>query len=496
MHRRPSVALALVLSLLALPAAAQEASTEVPAPPEPAPFDLDARISEGPPMTADRAAQRASETAPTMEQARALRDAAEASVARARAMMLPRLDLSARYTHIDGFPDGSIGVGADPAALAAARMLAQSVSDPAARALWLNNIDSQASAGSVTISIPRDQIAFSARLTWPVSDLFFAVFPAVDAAQAGARARGHQLAAADWQVQLQAREAFYQLARARGALAVAEEARHQAVAQQAQIDSAVRAGFLTDADGLAAAARVASADQAIASARAGVILTDAALRTLIGEEDGEPYGIAEPIEADGEPAEGGVPELTQRALAQRHELEALRESLAAQQSAARAQDATGYPHVALYAGADLANPNRYQIPPTAEFTPSWEVGAMLTWSPNDALNAYHRGQELGFEQAATEAQIEQLERGVRLEVRRAHAELTAAHEGLLAARAALRAAEAAYASRLAQLRAGEGTTADVFAAEGMVNGARLSELDATVQVRLASTHLGYAVGEP
>jgi hypothetical protein len=30
----------------------------------------------------------------------------------------------------------------------------------------------------------------------------------------------------------------------------------------------------------------------------------------------------------------------------------------------------------------------------------------------------------------------------------------------------------------------------------MVNAARLSELDATVSVRLASTHLDYAVGEP
>jgi outer membrane protein TolC len=478
--------------LLGLSLAAPAAAQEVPAPPS-EPFDLSAAIAEGPPMTADRAAARAVEASPTMEQARALSRASEASVARARAAMLPRLELTARYTRVGGFPDGQIDIGTDPEALEAARMLADRVEDPAARVLWQGSIDQQAN-GTATISVPRDQIAFGARLTWPVSDLFFAMMPALDSAEAGARAREHQVEASRAQVRLRAREAFYQLARARGGLAVATEARRQAEAQRAQIEAAVRAGLLTEADRLAAEARVASTGQAVATARAGVEVADAALRSLIGDDDGPVYGVAEPVTGETEAELESVAAATERALVRRAELSALRESLSAQRAAGRASDASGLPHVALYAGADYASPNRYVIPPSSDLQPSWEVGAVLTWSPNDTLNAVHQGEELGAQAAATEARIEQLERGVRLEVRQAHAQVRAARESLAAAVAAREAAEAAYESRLAQLRAGQATTADLFAAEGQLNRARLAELDAAVGLRLARAQLDHATG--
>ena len=64
-----------------------------------------------------------------------------------------------------------------------------------------------------------------------------------------------------------------------------------------------------------------------------------------------------------------------------------------------------------------------------------------------------------------------------------------------AARTAREAAEAAYESRLAQLRAGHATTAELFAAEGQLNAARFAELDAAVQLQLARTQLDYAIGD-
>jgi len=103
-------------------------------------------------MTAERAAARALAASPSMEEARALSRAAEASVARARAAMLPRLELSATYQHIDGFPDGEIAIGGDPAALEAARMLAERVSDPAARTLWLGSLEQQGRGARGTAS--------------------------------------------------------------------------------------------------------------------------------------------------------------------------------------------------------------------------------------------------------------------------------------------------------------------------------------------------------
>ncbi|HJL15937.1 MAG TPA: TolC family protein, partial [Sandaracinaceae bacterium LLY-WYZ-13_1] len=473
--------------------AERAADGEIPAPPRDA-FELGDAIAEGPSLTAAEAARRAVDASPSLDEARALSRAAEASVARARAAMLPRLELSAQYTHLDGFPDGRIELGTDPEALAAARMLADRVSDPAARALWQGQIESQADGG-VSIEVPRDRFTFGARLTWPVSDLFFAVMPAVDAAEAGARAREHQIEAAEAQVRRSALEAYYQLARARGGLAVAEEARRQSEAQRAQIEAAVRAGLLTEANRLGAEARVASAGEAVASARAGVAIADAALRELLGDADGAPYGIADPVLDRGNGSAPSVRDANARALDQRAELRALRQSLEAQRAAGRVSDASGYPHLALFAGADVSNPSPYVIPPTAEFQPAWQVGAVLSWSPNDTLNAVHRGDELGAEAAAIESRIAQLERGVRLEVRRAHAQLAAARERLDAARAAREAAQAAYEGRLAQLRAGRATVGDLFAAEGQLHRARLAELDAAVQIRLARTHLDYATGD-
>lgn len=470
--------------LLATPAAAQSARDAQS-------FDLYAAIADGPPLTADAAAERAAARAPAIDEARALARASEASVSRARAAMLPRLELTASYVHADGFPDGRIGLGADPEALAAARMLAERVADPAARALWLGTLDQQ--QGGATIAIPRDRVAFGARVTWPASDVFFALLPALEAAEAGARARAHQLEASEALVRRSALEAYYQLARARGGLAVALEAERQAEARRAEIEAAVRAGFLTEADRLAAQARVASAAEAIASARAGVEIADAALRSLLDDADGPVYGIAEPLGEPGE-APGPLAPLVAAALRRRPELEALRARLAAQRAAGRAGDARGYPRVVLYGAADYANPNRYVIPPAQELSPSWEVGALLSWSPNDTLDAVHRGEESAAEAAAIEAQLAQLERAVRLEVRRAHAQLRAAREALVAARAAREAAEVAYESRLSQLRAGHATTADVFGAQGQLDAARLAELDAAVRVRLARAHLDYAVG--
>ncbi len=482
--RQPLLALALLLWPWSV--RAQDTTEEVPSPPHES-FDLSAAIAQGPALSAERAAELAVQEAPSLDRARLLSQAAEASVARARAAMLPRLEFTAAYQHMDGFTDGEISLAGDPAALDAARALASTITDPAARTLWLGSIDSQAN-GTATIVVPRDRIAFSARLTWPVSDLFFSVLPAIDAAEAGVQAREHERAVAERGVRRSAREAYFTLAQARGALAVTEEAQRQTQAQLAQVEAAVHAGYLTEADRLAAEARVAEIAGALSSAQAGVEIADAVLRTLLGRPAGEPFGVTL------EPVPVRDADLT-AAVDTRPEIAALRAAIDAQRSVARVEEARGYPHLALFAGADYANPNRYQIPPEPVFTPSWELGAVLSWAPNDTLSAVHRVDQLSAERAAMEAQLEQLERMVRVEVAQANARSRAARRNIEAAHVAEAAATAAYESRMAQVRAGGATIADLFAAEGQLNRARLATLDAEVALRLAATLQAYAAGE-
>lgn len=485
----------MIRLVFALFVAALALVTRARAEPSPldAPFDLAAAIASGSPMTAERAAQRAAEVAPSVEQAAAFARAAEAAVTRTRDQLLPRLELVARYVHVDGFPDGRIELGRDDEALAAGRMLAAQISDPASRALWLQSLQQPTTQ---SIKIPRDQFGLSARISWPLSDLFFSILPALRASEAGARVRRAEERARLARVRLSARESYYQLVRARGTLAVAERARLQADLSRERIDAAVRSGMRAPADGATAAARVAQAEQAVAAAEAGVDIADAALRTLLRDPDGATYGVAEVIverELPDEPRATSA--LVERARATRPELIALAESMQGQRTLARVHEAAGYPHLSVYAGGDYARPNRYVIPPNFTFRPSWEVGATLSYAPNDTLSSARRASEDRAELDALLAQRAELERALLLEVRTAYAARMRSQRTREAARAAELAATRAYEQRLAELRAGEVTLADLFVAESELNRARLDVLEAAVEQLLAHDRLAYAIGE-
>jgi outer membrane protein TolC len=277
-------------------------------------------------------------------------------------------------------------------------------------------------------------------------------------------------------------------------LAVAGEAQRTANAQLAQVQASVRAGYLTESDQLDAQARVAATGRALASAKAGVEIADAALRTILGAEDGPVFGIAEPVlDNDQAPLEA-ADVLLARALQQRPEVAGLLLTSQAQSAAIDANAASAYPHLALIAGANYANPNRYVIPPRERFDPSWHVGAALTWSPNDAVISSHTVSNLEGQAEATRAQLDELRRGLTLEIRRSLAQLKAAREAYNSAETSSNAAEAAYQSRLAQLNAGHSTSADLLLAETQLDQARLAILDAAIELRLARTNLNYATG--
>ncbi|HEY6881432.1 MAG TPA: TolC family protein, partial [Polyangiales bacterium] len=266
-------------------------------------------------------------------------------------------------------------------------------------------------------------------------------------------------------------------------------------ALQASIDAAVRSGLRTRADGSGAAARVAAAEQALVAAQASVDVADASLRTLLQDSDGAGYGIAESLVSSEQAALPSADVLIGRARSQRAEVLALRQAIRAQRSLAKAQHAVGYPRLAVYAGGDYAQPNRYQIPPRAVWQSSWEVGASLSYAPNDSLVALRKAREDEAHIRASEAELRELDRALVLEVRTARASLARSEQNLAATRAAEAAAQDAYQSRVAELRAGEVTLADLFASEGELNQARLNALDAVVEAGVARARLTYALGE-
>jgi len=454
-------------------------------------FDLSARLGEGErALDARDVVRMAVEHSPRVEITRVSIAAAEAGVRRATAALVPRLDLTARYAHIDGFPDGRIG-GGDPAALDAARALAMTVSDPSARALFLGTIDAQA-AGTI-IRIPRDQFGFAARLSVPLSDILLAVLPALHGAEARVRAEELRADATRRDIELAALEAYYRYAEARGVLAVATEARDRVAERVDMVSALLRGGYLTPPDQSAIEAALAQANEGMARAEGAVALARVALGVAIGDRDRALWAVESALVSLGVPS-GSIEELEERAIADRPELAALRESIRAQREVRTATEAGGYPHIGLYLAGDISNPSPRIIPPRDEFTPTWEVGATFSWSPNDLATSIVATEEIDASVARAEAEGLLIEDQVRLELRQAYEGANAARAALEAVTITLSSAEIAYEARRAQLAGGEGLLDDLEAADLRVTDARLSELRARLELGVAEARLRHAVG--
>ena len=464
-----SLSLSLLLSLsLSSVALAQDdsATMSVPAPPAanatPARFDLDAALRSGDEtLTAERASELAIARSPRIDAARSTATSAEASLRAATVALIPRLDLGARYAHVDGFPDGQF----------------------------------MTPAGALSIHIPRDQGAFTARLTVPLSDIFFAALPAMEGAEARIRAERTRVDAASSDVGLLAIEAFYRYVEARGIAAVATSARDQAAALRDQVVRYADAGILGPADRASAVARVAQAEEALARSDAAVGVSGAALSILMGTPADRRFQVVGAIPSDAPAVPGSLDTLETAALDHRPELRALRDSIVAQSRLRDAALAGGYPHIGIYGYAEESNPNPRMVPPTQTWNPAWELGATLTWSPSDTATAIFRSDDMSAQIAAAEDQMRILEDGVRLEVRQAYEELRAAGRSLDAARASAEAAEEAYRAQTAELAAGESILNDLLLADARATEARLADLRARITAHLARARLAHATGE-
>ena len=148
----------------------------------------------------------------------------------------------------------------------------------------------------------------------------------------------------------------------------------------------------------------------------------------------------------------------------------------------------------LYGYAVASNPNPRVFPQREEFLPLWELGAQVSWSPNDLATSIYRGDEISAQIERATHELELAEDGVRLEVRQAYEELRVSRRSLDAASASAAAAEEAYRARLAQLAAGEAILTDLIAADAAASAARLSDLRARLAANLASARLTRATG--
>lgn len=471
-----------------------------PAEPETAPidkFDLAAALmapSGG--LTADEAGKRARARAPQILSAKATARVSQTDVDGSWSSFIPIIDLAFQYKRVKNVPNNSPAGGSagsvDPAITQA---LLDEVTDPAAQTLLRGIV---AGVGGIDTSIfrqPLNQYLFSATAQYVVSDVFLRAWPAYKAAVSLADSQKTQVEVAASMVDLSARNAFYDYARALAQRAVDEQALKQAEAQAAQIKLFVDAGTSAQVDHMTAVARQEEARSLLAVSDGRTAITRNNLATLLGLDVAQIGGIGEPVlEQPPEPAASAA-DLLRTALERRAELRALRRLVAANEHLADAQFGTTLPQLALQASSLTSQPNPRYFPPNRDsFKNSWEVGATVSWRPNNSINGHYATEKASAQASKARADLGAQEDSVKMEVFSAYQTYKSALTVNTASQARLGAAEEAYRVRLATYRVGAGVIVDLLNADLAVSQARLALANSAIATRAALAALNRAAG--
>jgi outer membrane protein TolC len=503
-----SAVLALAATIAALPtlAAAQAAELAVPQPPDPAeaqPIDLEAFLrgeGDGRGLTAEEVARRAVDTSPSLESSRAALRQAQAGAERAMIAFFPRLEVQGRYTRLSPITNPSLfsGGGLTDDQIAAARALIAQVDDPEAAILFTGNLEAaiaeQQAFSSFSFPVILDQWNVGASLTIPVTDVFLQIWPAYEAADGFASAQRHQVRARASEVAQQAREAFYAYARARGALAVARAAAEAAELQARLIEAMVSAGTTAHVDLARVRAQVAAARVASLRAEAGMRTAETAVRTVMHDTEGRPIAIAEdllePLPAVTETRE----QLVARGVERREETLALRRMIGARTRQVDAAEGSRWPHLVLAANLLVANPNQRIFPQRSEFRETWDLSAIVSWSPNDLFTGERQADEARASRSQAEADLRTLEDGIAVQVTQAYENLHASRAAIEAAREGVEAADETLRVRTEQYRAGATVVTELVLAVNERARAQLDLVSAAIDARVAYSQLQRATG--
>lgn len=424
-------------------------------------FDLKQALrGEGESMSSERAARMAVAHSPAVKGARAALRKAQEGAARALLAVYPRLDLSGRYTRLSKVDRGEI-MGMNP-------------DDVFPQIL--------------------NQYALRAEVKYPLSDLFFSILPGYRAARGFADAQARSIEAEQQKVALSAREAFYNFARARAALVVAMAGLAQSEAHRRDVAVSVSAGVLARVELMRMDAQIATARVAVERARGGVAIARTGLGVLLGRPVPEQLAIEEDLDAPLPELRDRPEDLLAQAAKQRPEMRALAELIEANNESISASRGGRLPHLSFAAGVDYASPNQKVIPQEEKFAATWDISAVLSWSPNDLLDANRGVAEANADLEKAQADMDGLRDALQIEVTQACEEYSSARAAMEASRAGIEAAEESFRIRREQFRAGSAVATEVIDAEAELRRARLELVNASIDVRIARARLDRAVG--
>lgn len=466
--------ISLVLWLCAAAPALAQPAPRRPAPRQPAPapsaaaddmaafeHDLDALFSTGG-LTADRAAARAGGASPTVRRRSAEIDAAIAQLQAAELARVPVVSGRLSYTRLSSIPAVSLPVGPG--------------------------------MGFSIVSLQNAYLS-EAQLVVPLSDYVLRYPHLIDTARLGAEVARIDKRSSEVGAGQDARLVYYEWLRAQLQVLISKRQLVQVQTTLAQVRALTEAQRLSRADLLRVESQEAQAEQVVDQLENLARLREEQLRLQIGAAENEPLAVGEDIRAEiAVPGAAPLDQLMGTAVHQRLEFKAIDTGLKAKDSQRAAERANLFPRLSAFGIADYADPNQRVFPQVDKFRFTWQLGAQLTWTLNDALISQTSDRRIRAEADELRADRENLERGTRVEVLAAQQAVAIAQHALATSQKGLAAAEEGYRVRKELLSADRATAVELVDAETDLTRARITALNARVDLRVARAQLDHAVG--
>jgi outer membrane protein TolC len=437
-------------------------------------------------ITADQAGARAAQTSWDAKASMESLRSAEARVDGAWSSFLPRLSALGKYTRLSNFNPPPIAFFPPGTNL----VVAQNTG-----AIGANN-------PGLAIAVPPssfpffvlDNWLFQGTLSVPISDYFLRINQNYNAVTHSEEAARWDVVTARAASEANGRIAYYTWLNARGAVVVAVEALNDQKTHLRDARNQFAAGNASKADVLRAETAAASAELALEHAKNLADLSEKQLRVAIHASEEEPLKPGEDIDATPPPVQGNLKQMTAEALSTRPEVKSADANAASAHEQAEAQKAANWPVLSAFGDGILGNPNPRYIPPSNVFNTTWDVGAQVTWSPNDILTAKSNTTDFQARVAAIIANRNATRDNIEVEVTQMYQNVREADFAIDSSTRELASATEAYRVARELFNNGRGTSTTLTDAESELTRARLDLLNAKFTARTARIRLEHALG--
>ena len=142
-----------------------------------------------------------------------------------------------------------------------------------------------------------------------------------------------------------------------------------------------------------------------------------------------------------------------------------------------------------------SNPNLRVVPQQQRFEATWEVSAVLRFTPNNTVAASGRAHELKAALQQAEADTQLMRDAIRVEVAQGYHGVLAARSAIESARLGLEAAREGYRVTREQLQAGIVNTTTLLQAQAELIRAQVDVVESAIGIRIAKAQLKRAIGE-